>query len=96
VPRRNRRDPEYFAAPEAPPARSDAPLWAQAVGYDVRHVGGEKAYRCPGCDHTVRAGLWHLVVVPQDDVDARRHWHTECWRRELRRLGLYRAPLPEM
>jgi hypothetical protein len=40
----------------------------------------------------IRAGVWHLVVVPEGDVDARRHWHTECWRSELKRLGMYRAP----
>jgi hypothetical protein len=91
VPRRHRRNPEYFEPPGTPPARADAPTWAQVPGYEVRHVGGQKEYRCPGCDHPVRAGIWHLVVVPQADVDARRHWHTECWRRELRRLGLLRG-----
>ena len=95
MPRRNRRHTEYFGAPGAPPARADAPIWAQAPGFDVRNVGGQKEYRCPGCDHMVRAGVWHLVVVPRDDVDARRHWHTECWRRELRRLGLYVPPASE-
>ena len=54
MPRKNRRNPEYFQAPEAPPARADAPLWAQAPGFDVRHVGGQKEYRCPGCDHIIR------------------------------------------
>jgi hypothetical protein len=78
-----------------PVTRSDAPMWAQAPGYEIRNVGGQKAYRCPGCDHEVRAGMWHLVVVPVGDVDSRRHWHTECWRRELRRLGLYRPPPSE-
>jgi len=87
MPRRNRRDPDFFAAPEAPPARADAPVWALVPGYDVRHVGGEKPYRCPGCDHPIRGGVWHLVVVPKEAPDERRHWHTECWRRELRRLG---------
>lgn len=98
MPRKNRRNPEYFRAPEAaaPLNRTDAPNWTQAPGYDVRAVGGQKTYRCPGCDHEVRAGIWHLVVVPVGDVDSRRHWHTECWRRELRRLGLYRQPQPEM
>jgi hypothetical protein len=93
VPRRHRRNPDYFEPPPAqrPQARTDAPAWAQVAGFDVRQVGGQKAYRCPGCDHLIRAGTWHLVVVPQDDVDARRHWHTECWRRELRRLGLLRG-----
>ncbi|MEA2555476.1 MAG: hypothetical protein QOI60_807, partial [Actinomycetota bacterium] len=50
----------------------------------------QKEYRCPGCDHVVRAGVWHLVVVPTSDVDSRRHWHTECWKRELKRLGIFR------
>lgn len=98
MPRRNRRNPEYFQPPgtAVPLNRTDAPTWAQAPGFDVRNVGGQKTYRCPGCDHEVRAGIWHLVVVPVADVDERRHWHTECWRRELRRLGLYRPPPPEM
>ncbi len=87
MPRRNRRDPEFFQRPEPPPARADAPLWALVPGFDVRHVGGEKGYRCPGCDHAIRPGIWHLVVVPKDAPEERRHWHTECWRRELRRLG---------
>jgi hypothetical protein len=93
MPRKHRRDPTYFAPPDAvDPARTtpDAPGWASAPGFEVRSVGGQKPYRCPGCDHEVRAGVVHLVVVPVGDADARRHWHTECWRRELRRLGLHR------
>jgi hypothetical protein len=96
MPRKHRRDPAFITPSEAPPPRADAPPWAQAPGFEVRQVGGQKPYRCPGCDHEVRAGLWHLVVVPTGDVDARRHWHTECWRRELRRLGLYRPSASEM
>ncbi len=95
MPRKNRRNPEHFQPPAAtgtPVSRADAPAWAQVPGSDVRSVGGQKAYRCPGCDHEVRAGIWHLVIVPADDVDARRHWHTECWRSELRRSGRYRPP----
>ena len=87
MPRKNRRNPEFFLPPEAPVTPSR--------GADTRGVGGQKEYRCPGCDHMVRAGIAHLVVVPSDDVDARRHWHTECWKRELRRLGLYRASTVE-
>lgn len=82
MPRRNRRsEPEPLPSPSP---RSAAPIWAALPGHDIRVVSGERDYRCPGCDHIVRAGVQHLVVVPQDDVDARRHWHTECWRRELR------------
>lgn len=90
MPRKHRRDPEHVqrTAAERPTRRSDPPLWSLAPGYEVRRVAGDKEYRCPGCDHLIRPGSWHLVVVPLDDPDARRHWHTECWRRELRRIGL--------
>ena len=54
----------------------------------VRLVPGSastKTYRCPGCDHEIRPGEGHEVVVPQRDASERRHWHTGCWRSELRR-----------
>jgi hypothetical protein len=85
MPRRNRRDERAGTAFPASPTRSDGPEWAQADGFQVRHVGGQKPYRCPGCEYPIRVGAWHLVVVPADAPDERRHWHTECWRRELRR-----------
>ena len=84
MPRKNRRAPDEYEPPPEP--RSAPPTWALAPGFDVRHVGGQKVYRCPGCDHEIRSGLMHLVVVPEGEPDERRHWHTECWRRELRRL----------
>ena len=46
---------------------------------DVRHVQpyqAEKTYRCPGCDHEIRPGEGHEVVVPRDAPEDRRHWHT--------------------
>jgi hypothetical protein len=66
-----------------------APEWAQIDGAIVRSVSGEKgkSYRCPGCLQEIRASTPHLVVVEHDDVEGRRHWHTACWRRELRRRG---------
>jgi hypothetical protein len=71
MPRRNRRGDER---PEPVRRRpSDAPLDLQV-----------REYRCPGCDHVVRVGTQHVVVVPRDDVTARRHWHTQCWRTHLR------------
>lgn len=84
MPRRNRRVPEEFVPATAP--RSVAPEWANAPGFEVREVTGDKPYRCPGCDHAIKQGVRHLVAVPVDDPDERRHWHTECWRRELRRI----------
>ncbi len=92
MPRRNRRDPGLVDARGVARPRSAAPSWAALPGHDVRQVSGEKEYRCPGCDHLVRAGTLHLVVVPNETPDERRHWHLECWRRELRRIGRYRPP----
>lgn len=53
----------------------------------VRPVrGSDKAYRCPGCDQVVEAGVAHVVVWPAEHIlgaDAaladRRHWHSSCW-----------------
>jgi hypothetical protein len=57
----------------------------QAAGaVDVRHVQpyeAVKPYRCPECDHDIRPGEGHEVVVPRADPEARRHWHSACWRR---------------
>jgi hypothetical protein len=64
---------------------------------EVRHVQpyeATKAYRCPGCDHEIRAGEGHEVVVPVDDPSLRRHWHSACWRAELRRSGRDRRRRP--
>ena len=66
---------------------AEAPEWARMEGYQVRVSMGEKAYRCPGCDHEVRPGTQHLVVIPGGDRDERRHWHTGCWKLEARRLS---------
>jgi hypothetical protein len=52
----------------------------------VRQVAGERPYRCPGCNQEIRKGTAHLVVMPEGSVALRRHWHTPCWQRELRRL----------
>ncbi|OBK26889.1 hypothetical protein A5634_24070 [Mycobacterium asiaticum] len=53
--------------------------------YEVRPVAAARAvktYRCPGCDHEIRSGTAHVVVLPIGTADAvadRRHWHTPCW-----------------
>lgn len=83
MPRRNRRAEEIPPPSRMP--RSAAPLWAEFPGFDVGRVTSDRPYRCPGCDLEIRPGAWHLVVVPQDDPDARRHWHERCWQIELNR-----------
>jgi len=62
------------------------------VEYHVQYLGAAtKEYRCPGCLQTIRPGATHVVVWPEEaafgvevGVEARRHWHTACWRRGLR------------
>ncbi len=46
-----------------------------------------KAYTCPGCAQEIAPGVAHLVawradgiMGEADDLAARRHWHTHCWR----------------
>ena len=54
---------------------------------EVRYVqpaNATKTYRCPGCDHDVRVGEFHVVVVPKRAPDDRRHWHRGCWDRQSR------------
>jgi hypothetical protein len=54
---------------------------------EVRHVQpyqAVKSYRCPGCDHDIRPGEGHEVVVPRVAPHERRHWHTGCWHRRSR------------
>ena len=65
-------------------------------GVTVRRVQpyeATKPYRCPGCDQEIVPGTPHLVAWPADGarmpgglaLDERRHWHTACWDRRLRR-----------
>lgn len=98
MPRKHRSARDRAGVPEAldRPLGGFAPSWAQTGQEVVRAVSGErgKAYRCPGCNQEIRPGVPHLVVVSEGDVGARRHWHTGCWRSELRRRGLARDPRP--
>lgn len=51
-----------------------------------------KAYVCPGCQGDIPPGTGHLVVVPVDAPDLRRHWHRPCWEhRASRRPGRLRT-----
>lgn len=64
----------------------DPDLWLD--GYEVRMIDeAEKAYVCPDCGNSLARGEAHVVVWPQDDPDLRRHWHTHCWRIEVRSSG---------
>jgi hypothetical protein len=51
----------------------------------VQPYAARKTYVCPGCEATIPTGVFHLVVVPDDDPSDRRHWHHGCWYKDLRR-----------
>jgi hypothetical protein len=90
MPRRHRAARDRADLPEAQGRPLNlAPDWAQADGAVARaaSVGKDKVYRCPGCQQLIRPGTPHLVVVEEGDVAGRRHWHTPCWRTELKRRG---------
>lgn len=54
----------------------------------IQPFEARKSYLCPGCNQEIPAGLGHLVVVPLDAPDLRRHWHHACWlNRHRRRPG---------
>ena len=58
----------------------------QVQPYDAR-----KVYLCPGCNHDISIGVGHVVVVPSDAPDLRRHWHRPCFEfRKHRRPGRLR------
>jgi hypothetical protein len=63
-------------------ARSCTETVAPIQPYQAR-----KAYACPGCSTEIAVGTGHLVVVPDDAPDLRRHWHRGCWHKERRRRG---------
>ena len=45
-----------------------------------------KNYICPECNDIITKGSPHLVIVPIDAPDLRRHWHNYCWIRRQNRI----------
>jgi hypothetical protein len=88
-PRKNRR--QQSGPPAGDQARGVEHTESDADGdWIVRPVSAAnatKAYRCPGCDQEVPAGVAHVVAWSADwpGTDDRRHWHTSCWRARGRR-----------
>ena len=51
---------------------------------DVQYVQpyeATKGYVCPGCRRDIPPHTHHMVVVPVEAPDLRRHWHKGCWQR---------------
>ncbi|MBA3268147.1 MAG: hypothetical protein H0T70_07800 [Acidimicrobiia bacterium] len=57
-------------------------------GTEVRRIQpyqARKVYFCPGCNQEIAIGVGHVVVVPLEAADLRRHWHHPCWAHRARR-----------
>ncbi|MFV2001101.1 MAG: hypothetical protein ACC654_12130 [Acidimicrobiia bacterium] len=61
------------------------------VVHPIQPYQAIKTYACPGCTSTIEPGVGHVVVVPEETPDLRRHWHRGCWYKETRRLGYHRS-----
>lgn len=63
--------------------RTASSMWDGLYGIvEVRRVQpyeARKEYVCPGCHRTIPVGVGHLVCVPSEAPDLRRHWHRGCW-----------------
>ena len=62
--------------------------WFADDEVDVRRLQpyqATKTYLCPGCNRDIPAGTGHVVAVPVDAPDLRRHWHGGCWDARARR-----------
>ena len=53
----------------------------------ISAAAAQKQYSCPGCMVPIIPGVAHIVawradgiMGEADDVSARRHWHTYCWK----------------
>ncbi|HSH60633.1 MAG TPA: hypothetical protein VK988_13535 [Acidimicrobiales bacterium] len=51
----------------------------------VQPYQARKPYLCPGCNGEIGVGVGHVVAVPVDAPDLRRHWHHACWEHRARR-----------
>jgi hypothetical protein len=51
----------------------------------VQPYEARRRYVCPGCNGPIEIGVGHVVVVPLDAPDLRRHWHVGCWDHRSRR-----------
>lgn len=50
----------------------------------IQPYQASKTYICGGCNNPIPPAVGHLVVVPAESPDLRRHWHHSCWQRRDR------------
>jgi hypothetical protein len=66
--------------PPPDPWADDAVEVRRVQPYEAR-----KDYVCPGCNGDIPSGTGHIVAVPVEAADLRRHWHHGCWAHRHRR-----------
>ncbi len=50
----------------------------------IQPYQARKTYVCGGCNNEIPPATGHVVVVPTEAPDLRRHWHHSCWQRRDR------------
>ncbi len=73
--RRRAKKPKK-TGPKGRPDPSDVP---DAETRFIAASDATKTYICPGCNRDIPPGVGHLVAVPPNAPDLRRHWHRACW-----------------
>lgn len=80
--------PDASPGPGSPRGRrryvTDPLLGTLAELQTIQPYNALKSYLCPGCNQEIRARTGHLVVVPLNHPDDRRHWHKACYSRASR------------
>jgi len=71
--------PGYAADCSGMAKRTSFDFWADAETSFVQPYQATKTYLCPGCNRDISPGVGHIVAVPHEAVDLRRHWHRGCW-----------------
>jgi hypothetical protein len=66
--------------------RTTVDFWADAETKFVQPYQAVKTYLCPGCNREIERGVGHIVAVPPEAVDLRRHWHRGCWNGRAKRM----------
>ena len=85
TPRPKPKRPKKSKGGNAKPKKKAIPRLADpsdTEGSEVRFVQpyeATKVYLCPGCNRDIPEGMGHMVAIPPDAPDLRRHWHRGCW-----------------
>ncbi|MEV8266338.1 hypothetical protein [Microbacterium sp. NPDC076911] len=92
MPRSNRRRPDpggddSFQRMLSGWKRTETKRGSEWIVQPVSAQKAQKIYACPGCGRGIQVAEAHIVAWRADgvlgdkaDLDARRHWHSACWR----------------